>query len=128
MLYRKLAMKTLEALIDVERFVEQNGSIDLLGRLLPRFVAQATPWLQAFDQAIERNDTRTLRLLLHSMKGSCSVLYATQLVQALQHIETHLCSDNTSVPRTELREMGRQVRQFTQVLAAYLDDTARARP
>lgn len=116
----------LDGYIDVDEFVAQNGSVELLRLMLPRFVAQAALWLPAFDRAVELDDTPAVLELLHRMRGSCSALHAVQLVKAIRAGEHALQSGAVRLYEQELRQLAHQIRLFTQALTTHTESNRAA--
>lgn len=109
----------LESLIDVDCFVELNGSTELIGLVAPVFASQAAQWLPDFESAIGQDDPAPVLHLLHQMAGCCAAICALPVARGLRDAEHAVRTRGVATHRPELQALLHSVRQLNDALMAH---------
>lgn len=109
----------LESFIDLECFVELNGSADLIESVAPLFASQAVSWLPDFESAIAQDDPAPVLHLLHKMAGCCAAICALPLARGLRDAERAVLSQGLNPHRANLQQLCKDVRQLNDAMVAY---------
>ena len=81
--------------LDIPRFLESTGGMDLLALIGTAYIRQLPQWRADFSSAIRGHDIRSLAALLHKMKGSCYAVGAHAAAAQFQTAELTLPNSET---------------------------------
>ena len=84
---RFLAVPAMSRQIDLGKFHERSGGLDLLPVVGAAFLRQLPPWQAAFFAATESHDAPALVELLHQMRGSCHAISAHDVAHEFELAE-----------------------------------------
>ncbi len=108
--------QTDAAPLDLEEAVREfGGNRELVNTVIDKFLDKAESQIQLLKEALEKQDSETLRKEAHKIRGGASTLTAMQLAMAAERLEKLALSgklDEAAEQLTELEKEFNRLKQF----------------